>query len=274
MTKLRIFIDFEAISAPFSFKLNIPQDTPYAYSLGIHIGKKFKIKTTIVNFNEIGLDSLYEWIRLDIVEKIRDITGKKDFKVNKDSIQFIGWAPNLEKKILNKSFRGIEVIDQAKGESISLTTLTEKEFDGEYFKTLREFVAKTLDSEFIEKRGLKYDGALAALAGHALYASAKNITNKFTLDIDLRTLVKEIVKYSKEDIIRMSFLQLNQPIFIKRKKELLILNEKKQKLSIKINKVKRTISILEAYDKNMKVSDLLKEQEHILKRLNIDKDNL
>ena len=59
MTKIRVFIDFEAISAPFSYDLNIKNDLPYAYSIGIHVGKKFKTRTTIINFNNISTDGIY-----------------------------------------------------------------------------------------------------------------------------------------------------------------------------------------------------------------------
>lgn len=275
MTKIQVYIDFEAISAPFSHKLKVNNDLPYAYSIGIHKGKKFKTKTTVVNFNKVSKDDVFEFIRFDISDKLKELTGNKNFKINKDSVTFIGWAPILEKKILSQSFKGIEVIDQAKGESISLSTLTNKEYkDVVYFKTLKKEVNEKLDKEFIERRGLGHDGALAALAGYELYRSAMNIKSKWPISIDIRELVKEIVDYSKDDIVRMSFLSLNSNVFDKRKRELLKVNADKQRLSRQMNKLRNTIKSLESFDQEMNVSEALKITQDKLEKLKKEKDNL
>ena len=178
MTKIKVYIDFEAISAPFSHNLKIRNDTPYAYSLGIHVGKKFIHRTKILDFNKVDISDLDERMRLYIIDDIRDILNKRSFAVNRKTIEFISWAPNLEKKILSKCFKGIKVSDQVKGHQISLTTLTKEEFNGEYFELLKKEVNKKIGIEFIKKRGLNKDGALAALAGYQLYADARNIENK------------------------------------------------------------------------------------------------
>lgn len=275
MTKLQVFIDFEAISAPFSNNLKIPNDLPYAYSIGIHKGKKFKTKTTIVNFNEISANDVFEFIRMDISEKIRILTGDKTFKTNKDTVVFVGWVPLLEKKILALAFKGIEVIDQTKGESVSLSKLTEKEFQTSYFEILRVIVHKHLDETFITRRGLHLDGALAALAGYKLYANAHNITKgKFNIEIDVKTLLKEINIYSKDDIVRMSFLHKNPSIFLKRKKDLLIVNEKKQKISRNINKINNLINTLQDFDKKETIEHVLEKSKKNLEELKKEKDNL
>ena len=275
MTKLQVYIDFEAISAPFSNNLKINNDLPYAYSIGIHKGKKFKTKTTIINFNNVSKDDVFEFIRIDISDKLRILTGDKTFKTNSDSIIFVGWAPLLEKKILSKSFKGIKVIDQTKGDSISLSSLTEEEFkDANYFESLKDEVKKKLDPEFITRRGLDHDGALAALAGYELYRSALNIKGKWDISINIRTLVKEIAEYSKDDILRMSFLFKNQSLFEKRKKDLIEKNAIKQKLSRKINKLNSLIKILDEYNPNDSIEKVINSSTKELKKLKKDKDNL
>lgn len=275
MTKIQVFIDFEAISAPFSHNLKIENDLPYAYSIGIHKGKKFKTKTTIINFNKVSKDDIFDFIRYDISEKLKLLTGNKEFKTNKETITFLGWAPLLEKKILNRSFKGIIVKDQAKGESMSLSSLTEKEFKEKiYFKSIKSEMLNKMESEFIDKRGLKFDGAIAALAGYELYRNAMNIKEKWNLNLDIRTLVKEIADYSKDDILRMSFLHKNQTIFNKRTTLLLEKNKIKQQLSRKMNKLNNLVKSLKELNPKTTIKKALIDSEKLLNELQKEKDNL
>ena len=275
MTKLQIFIDFEAISAPFSHKLNINSDLPFAYSIGIHVGNKFKTKTTIINFNKVSKDDVYEFIRIDITDKIRTILNNGDFKVNRETIQFVGWAPNLEKKILEKAFRGIVVVDQLKGESLSLSTLTSEEFkDNDYFTELKKEVNKNLDPEFIQRRGLNLDGALAALAGYELYRSATNMKRHWEINMDPTVLIKEVIEYSKDDIERMSFLHKNPGIFFERKEELKTKIRNKQIVSRQITRMKSFITALQNFDKDLTIEKVLEKSKLDLEELKKNKDNL
>lgn len=275
MTKIKVFIDFEAISAPFSHKLKINNDLPYAYSIGIHSGKKFKTKTTIINFNKTSVDNVFEFIRMDIIENIRDLISNKNFKVNKDSTVFVGWAPNLEKKILNKSFKGIRVIDQAKGDSISLSKATSEEFkEKEYFIELKKEVKKRVDEKFIQKRGLHIDGALAALAGYELLRSAQNKKGEWDIQLPTKTLIGEIIEYSKDDVVRMSFLHNNPGLFTKRKEEIIESNKKKSSISKTIVRLNNLVKILKTVDPEIKAKDLIEDSEKKLIELKKVKDNL
>jgi len=173
MTKLRVYIDFEAISAPFNRELNIPQDFPYAYSLGVFVGKQFKTKTFIFKFNKEDHTAIDDILRINILRDLRALTGKKDFNINRESIKFVSYAPALEKKVLTKVYKGVQVEDISKGAMISISQATEKYLDkSHYFEYLKEYVDKNIDSRFVTKRGLTHDGALAALAGYLLYSSA------------------------------------------------------------------------------------------------------
>lgn len=275
MTKLQVFIDFEAISAPFSSKLKVNNDLPYAYSYGVHQGSRFKTRTTIIDFNKINKEDVFEFIRKDISDGLRSLTGNKTFKANKDTITFIGWAPNLEKKVLSKAFKGVRVTDQTKGESISLSSLTQIEYkEITYFETLKKEVEKKLDPEFVIRRGLHHDGALAALAGYLLYKGARNIKDSWNIEIDTKQLLKEIKIYSKDDIVRMSFLFKNSALFAKRKKELIEKNKKKQTLSRRLNRLVSLSKSLANYDKEMTVEKLTKDINKEIEILKKDKDNL
>lgn len=275
MTKIKVYIDFEAISAPFSYKLRIPNDTPYAYSLGIHVGKKFIHRTKVLDFNKVDVTDLDDRMRLYIINDIRDILSKRTFAVNKNSIEFVSWVPNLEKKILSKCFKGIKVIDQVKGKQVSLTALTKEEFKGEYFELLKKEVNNKLGSEFIEKRGLNKDGALAAIAGYQLYADARNIEKKWDIHIPIRTLLKEIRLYSADDVIRMSWLELNNAEFVKRVKDQVEINVERQKDSRTLFKLNAAISMLKKADQKLTIAEVLefkeKERQVLLDKKNKEK---
>ncbi|NQZ66327.1 MAG: hypothetical protein HRT99_03905 [Mycoplasmatales bacterium] len=275
MTKMKVFIDFEAISYPFSKELQIDNNFPFAYSIGIFKGKKFKTKTTIINFKQISTDSVYEFIRKDISKKLRELTNNKNFKTNSDSVVFVGWSPFLEGKILNESFKGIELIDQANGDFVSLTKLTEKEFDDNYFENLRASSKQNLDDEFIIKRGLHLNGALAALAGYKLFSNTFNLKNgQYNINIDSRILLKEIRKYSKDDILRMAYLHDNPSIFEKRKQKLLIINKNKELINKEINRLNSTYRALMEFDHKQTILEALKYTNAKIKKLKKDKDNL
>ena len=275
MTKIKVFIDFESISAPFSYDLNIDNDFPFAYSIGIYKNKKFITKTTIINFNKIDSSKIYEFIRKNISKKIREILQNKNFQVNSESISFIGWVPNLEKKILFKSFKGVEVIDQSKGKCLSLSKLTEPEFkEIIYFKELKKEVNKNLDPIFIQKRGLNLDGALAALAGYQLFIYAFNKDAKWKINIDIQTLIKEIYEYSKDDVKRMFVLYKNPFVFTKRSEKLVKYNMEKQIIHRKINKLNTFLKLLNECSKldtieftinnvGEKINDFKKEIENL-----------
>ena len=199
----------------------------------------------------------------------------KQFKVNRESIEFIGWAPNLEKKILNKAFRGIEVKDQTKGQSISLSTLTNKEFENvDYFPNLKKQIKKKIDNEFITKRGLNLDGAIAALAGYELYRISNNMNGKWRVDLDVKELISEIITYSKDDIKRMSFLDKNPNIFHDRKIELIKKNKVKQRISSKLSQYSNLSRKLNNFDKTMTVEELQEHLDKEIVELKKQKDNL
>ncbi len=217
MTKLEIYIDFESISSPFNWKVGIKADFPYAYSVGLYAGKEFKTKTFLFNFNTQDVEDVQAILRKQLLRDVRSLSGKRNFMINVQSTRFVSFSPVLEKKILNTVYRGIEVYDISMGKSISLSNAT-KGFDKKpvlYFEELKKWVTKNMDEKFVSKRGMHHDGALAALAGHILLVDARNLKTKFyTESINIRTLVKEITDYSKDDVVRMKFIKENIPLFL------------------------------------------------------------
>ena len=275
MTKKKIYIDFEAISSPFNRASKLPQDVPYAYSIGLYKGKKFKSKTFIFNFTRDNVAEVNDIMRFRIMDDIRELMNDRAFKVNKSTIMFVGWAPNLEKKILDKMFKGIDVVDQntSKGD-MSLSRITHKEFEDNYFPEFKKRVAEQIDPKFVEKRHLFSDGALAALAGHILYNKVHNRTKKFIVDIDTQVLIKELVAYSKDDVVRMAFVNDNPALInkrIERFKELLI---KKNKIKSSINRNERFLKKLETFNEEISVKELKDEIKKMLKEKNDEYENV
>lgn len=273
MTKVKIFIDFEAISAPFSYDAKLTDDMPSAYSIGVFVGKKFKVRTTIINFNKVNDENIFEYMRLDINSKVRTLLSKKDFSINKDTTQFVAWAANLERKFLERTFRGVEVKDMVTGKALSLNTLTSDIFDDEnYFTNLKTVMRENLQDTFILKRGLdKADGAVAALAGYLFYINARNIKGKYKFNVDHRILAKEFRKYSEDDVKRMGWLYEHPNEYHKRKIELVEKHSINQKISRELTNTKKLIGLLSEQDKKMTVGTLLNELEQKRDKLMKDK---
>ncbi len=263
MTKLEVYIDFESISAPFNWKVGIKTDFPYAYSVGLYAGKTFKTKTFIFNFNKQDSEDIERIIRHQLLTDVRKLSGKKDMVINAQTIRFVSFSPILEKKILSNVYKGIEVYDISLGKSISLSNAT-KSFDKTpvvYFEKLKAWVDKNMDPVFVSKRGMKHDGALAALAGHILLVDATNQTSKYYSNpIDIRTLVKEIAVYSNDDVVRMKYIKEDVALYLKT-------SEKVEKALKKANTARKKLKSLEVVKAFLKENNEVKDIDALLKLL-------
>lgn len=259
MTKVKVYIDFEAISFPFSKVAKMTDDFPYAYTLGIYVGKKFKHKTFIFNFQNYAVENIFDILKYQITHDVRSLLDKKDFVINEKTTQFIGWAPYLEKKILENIFKDVEVTAFNKGFDLSITRLT-SEFKTEYFTELKRLVKANINPDFISKRHLLNDGALAALAGYLLYAQV-HPQKEYFFEFNVKNLVEEVRAYSKDDVLKIAFLNDNPQIFNDRKNKALNLVQEKQSLIKKMHNNSRLINRLEGFDSRMTIEMVIKELE-------------
>lgn len=265
MTKLRIFIDFEAISLPFTRKTKIESNFPFAYTLGFYVGKKFKTRTFIFNFQKEALDSINEIMRKQIIHDIRFILDQKNFAFNKDSVEFIGWNPTLEKQILGRIFPNFIVNSLSKGIELSLTRLTH-EIKNDYFSYFKKIISQQINSKLIQRRGMNHDGAIAAFAGYLLYAIVHDPKNKLVVDFNLEILLKEIRRYSREDVTRMHFLHSHPELFAKRREKALLLIKQKNKLKNMINQKERLLKLINKFKSEKTVAQISQEiHQEILK---------
>lgn len=273
MTKISVFIDFEAISMPFSREAQIADEFPYAYTLGIYVGNKFKTKTFVFNFQQDSVNDIYDVLRNYISRDIKGILGNKNQSINKSSVKFIGWSPILEKKILNKVFPGFDVSPLNKGFELSLSRLT-PEIKDNYFVMTKKLIARHMDAEFIKRRNLDHDGAVAALAGYLLYSAVMPEKGKFYFDYDMKTLVGEIKKYSKEDVTRMAFLNDNRALFDKRKEKALKTLADKQVIIKSLDRAERLSHSLATMDQEKTIEVALKELKAEITKLKEEKSKL
>ena len=276
MNKIKIFIDFEVISPPFSYKLKTKSNTiPYAYSFGLKIKNKFNKKTTIINFKKLNSKSLDNFIKNDITKTIRLWIKKPKFVIKKSNTEFIGWNPDLEVRILRNIFKTVEIQNQSPESALSLSRLTKIKFKEKiYFKTLKNNIQKFMDEEFIKRRGLTHDGAVAAYAGYVYYSKNLGLETKWKTNIKINNLLSEIKTYSQDDLMRMIYLEENPQSFEKEIIKLKKIYKKKKEVSRKITQNTKIINILSGENPKMKISDLIKKLKENTKKLTKEKDRL
>ncbi len=273
MTKINVYIDFEAISQPFSKHANLIENFPFAYTLGIFRGKKIKTKSYVFNFEKDDVDNVFPIIKKQIIKDIRNLLTNKRFQINEKTTKFIGWAPHLEVKILSNVFRDIEVDKLNKNHDLSLERLT-PEIKGEYFKNLQQMVKKNLKSNFIEKRISGASGALAALAGYLLYSKVDSGVEKYTFEFSARELIKEIKRYSRDDVTRMMFLKQNMNLYHKREQKALEIITKKQKIIRSIIKRKKLLSELKKLSPDKTIGEIKEETQKNINKLTTEKEKI
>ncbi|WKX02576.1 hypothetical protein [Candidatus Mycoplasma mahonii] len=65
---------------------------------------------------------------MQILKDIRVIIGNKSFFINRENVEFVTFAPILQRKILFKVYKGVKLIDISKGKMILLARATKKIF--------------------------------------------------------------------------------------------------------------------------------------------------
>lgn len=271
MNKIKIYIDFEAISSPFNWSFNAKEDWPFAYSIGTFEKTKFITKSFVMDFGHLkskikgsqidGLN-IFDELKLNLKKDIEALL--KNPNVNFEQITFVAWSGDLERRILWKLFgKKIEVIDQNSDMHASLKIITSKEIPvDKYFTSFRQDVIKNLDKNFYEKRGLKYDGALAALGGYILLLTQTKRNGKWLFETDQKTLLKEMIEYSLDDVLRMGIIEKNGKEWFDTQLKLnQDRNEQISSLSKAKSKNERLLRELKNFDENLTIKDVIKSIE-------------
>ncbi|AWX69581.1 DUF2779 domain-containing protein [[Mycoplasma] anseris] len=206
-----VYIDFEAITNPFARIIKMPSGIPYCFSLGLFNEKnKFRVSTFIMDFKKHhNVEGIWNVLRKIIIDNIKSINPN----INIKEVVFVGHNPVLEQKCIKKMFPENQVVPLLKHPNISLSKLTAKEFNDEYFAKTKKTLEKFKDlNENIHKTLFIRNGAIASFAGYWLFVEAiKNLRSndrrlKYFLPLDKALLKKELKKYSKDDVLKMLYM--------------------------------------------------------------------
>ncbi len=208
-----VYIDFEAITNPFARLINIPSGTPYAYTLGLlNTKNQFESATFIMDFKKHNnLGSMWNTIKKCILRDISRINPKLSLK----DIVFVGHNPVLEHKCIKKLFPNNDVKALITNETVSLSKLTGKFFEKPYFSKIKRMLDKSND-EYLKNALQDRNGAIASFAGYWLYTNslkdlrANDKRKKFLIELDTKTLLRELQKYSRDDVHKMLYI-VNHP---------------------------------------------------------------
>lgn len=213
MEKYKIYIDFEAITPPFTTILGSTTKNyyPFCYTIG-YIDKYYLeyYKTRIIKLKSMNIKQLYRDLKEYLTKDIQKII-EQEIEINQENIQFIGWNPQLENEITRKVFNlpTKNIINSNLQLSLSVATkhfLNNDEYF-EYFNKLDindSFYRKILDSE---RTGIK-----ANYVGFLLYCDYKkryfksSELNKINFDL----LKQQLVKYNKDDVKRLIYIEKHQ----------------------------------------------------------------
>lgn len=204
--KTKVFIDFEAIShlQVTRFKgLGKFYQFPYAFSVGVDTPSGFKTQTFIFDFSKGLTIGRANWLlKRRLLTFINNLLDNKKRLTIKD-IVFYGYTIKMEQDTLNKIFNNkVDVVDLSFSNSASLTRLTKKYIpDKNYFEYLKNEWLN--DPSLIGANRRNRSGEFASLAGLALLLHKTNTKQTLFKNIDLKQLTKEILQYSKDDVLRI-----------------------------------------------------------------------
>ncbi|TPE57755.1 DUF2779 domain-containing protein [[Mycoplasma] falconis] len=205
----KVFIDFEAITNPFAKLLNIPSGTPYAYTLGLLSDKnQFKVKTFIVDFSKHHiLSGIWNILKKKIINDIKTINKYIEMK----NVVFVGHNPVLEHNCLKKLFPENKVEPLITATTVSLSKLTGKIFNEPYFVKTKKSITG-FNNTFLNIALADRNGAIASFVGYWLYTKAipklrsNDKRKKYLLNLDKKMLLRELSRYSKDDVLKMIWI--------------------------------------------------------------------
>lgn len=210
MQKYKIYIDFEAITPPFTTILGsqVKNNYPFCYTIG-YIDKYSQeyYKTRIIKLKSMNLKQLYRNLKEHLIKDIHRLI-EQEIEINEQNIQFIGWNPQLENEVTNKLFEinTKNIINSSHQLSLNIATkyFINNDIYFEYFNKLDlndTFYRKILDSE---RTGVK-----ANYVGFLIYCYYKNryFNNSEITEIDLDLLKKQLIKYNKDDVKRLIYIE-------------------------------------------------------------------
>lgn len=259
--KVKVYIDFEAIS-----HLQITRykgfgkfyQFPYAFSIGVETESGFKTQTFVFDFSKGLTLGRANWlIKKRILFYINDILNNKGKKIGIRDIVFYGYSIKMEKETLSNIFKyPVEVIDLNIHPTVSLLRITKKYMsEKNYFECFKNEMIN--DEVLINANKRNKSGEYASIAGVALVLAKNKIPNNLFKNVNLNVLNREITEYSRDDILRLKIVNDNWDEVEEMSNLWHTYIKKREKLNKELNLLHSIMSLLEKYDKDDMIADLV-----------------
>ncbi|QIW62136.1 hypothetical protein [Mycoplasmopsis gallinacea] len=229
MNKKIIYIDFEAITENYLSPLGIKKihDLPFMYTIG-HYNKnnKFITKTSFFKFDKlvkkVNEQNKANWpyIKEHIVNSINTLIHENwTAQKLENQIDFAGWNPGLEKKILteyckfdNSVFNVITHKTPIALDKVIPKNLFLKKQNTDYFSYTKPFLSQM----GIHKLQIDKSGNIAAFLGSVLLGSTIRSSYIFKKlrktgdNLEFQKVRQELIKYNLDDVLKLDFYEQNK----------------------------------------------------------------
>ncbi|MHA3795838.1 hypothetical protein [Mycoplasma sp. VS31B] len=257
--KLKVFIDFEAITNNFLKRLPINLNIrflPYCYTIGVYrnndVKNGFITKTSLMSFKNFELRTYRKKLKVNLLNDISILAKEKITEENlHDKVEFYGWNPQMENLILNNLF-GIECFNASKHngkQMLSLKIVVPHMHKDNYFQeTKKIFAAKQPE---VEQNIFNDPGYAASYLGYMRFIAFSKLNKKkykinLTLD-DIALIDTDIMNYNKDDVIKLDYCYRNQDIILKRSKKLTSIDANINRSANNLSQQKRLLKNFEKY---------------------------
>ncbi|VEU58781.1 hypothetical protein [Mycoplasmopsis gallinacea] len=229
MKKKIIYIDFEAITENYLSPLGIKKihDLPFMYTIG-HYNKnnKFITKTSFFKFDKLVKKvndqnkANWAYIKEHIINSINTLIHENwTAQELEKQIDFAGWNPGLEKKILieycefnNSVFNVIAHKTPIALDKVIPKNLFLKKQNTDYFSYTKPFLSQM----GIHKLQIDKSGNIAAFLGSILLGSTIHSSYIFKKlrktgdNLEFQKVRQELIKYNLGDVLKLDFYEQNK----------------------------------------------------------------
>ncbi|WLP85338.1 hypothetical protein [Mycoplasma seminis] len=288
--KIKVFIDFEAITNNFlkriPRKIDVPF-LPYCYTVGMYKNNDsknaFLIKSSLMSFKNFKAKNYVIKLKQNILNDL-SILAKEEITLKNidEKIEFYGWNPQMENLILNHLFNVpcYNASQYRRNKPISLSLKTVVPHDGEqhYFAETKRIIKS-------KKAGIDIDifndpGFAAAFLGYLRFLHF----NKIALpkkglklsDQDFQKIDTDIINYNKDDVLKLDYCYKNQSIIMQRSKKLDGLNQDINKHSSLLKNQKQSLANFKKivdkkakFNPSIQVEDLKQMAENKIAQYNL-----
>ncbi|WP_025755147.1 hypothetical protein [Mycoplasmopsis cricetuli] len=216
--KTKIYIDFEILNTKIYKLDSFVKIIPYLYTLGIKTEKGFKFETFYIRPASLYKKNPKETKHILLSHINNAIKNFAKIKLSKkiNEVEFIGFNPSLERKILTSLFPGISVKNIYSGseDAISLNNLLKElgnteNFEFNYLKSISQKNSKLYKA--IEKSKKGYIAELGGAILYANYLKKNDVIEKIvgSKKINVKNVLDELKNYNLNDVKALEIIENN-----------------------------------------------------------------